>query len=136
MADTWLLKSEPDDYSYEDLEKDGRAVWDGVANNLALKHIRQMKPGDEALFYHTGKERAIVGVARVESEPYPDPEADDESLLVFDVSPVRRFARSVTLSEIKESSEFDDWELVRIPRLSVMPVPKEARAWILDQAEE
>ena len=134
MADTWLLKSEPDDYSYGDLEKDGRTVWDGVANNLALKHIRQMKPGDEAFFYHTGSERAIVGVARVESEPYPDPDADDEKLLVFDVGPVRRFDKSVTLSEIKESGEFDEWELVRIPRLSVMPVPSEARAWILDRA--
>lgn len=136
MARTWLLKSEPGDYSYADLENDARTVWDGVSNNLALKHIRQVKPGDEAFFYHTGKERAIVGIARVESEPYPDPDADDERIVVFDLSPKRRLPKAVSLDEIKGSGEFADWELVRIPRLSVMPVPEDARAWILARAEE
>lgn len=119
----WLLKSEPDDYSFADLEREGRAVWDGVRNPVALKHIRAMKPGDTAFFYHTGKQKAIVGVARVETRAYPDPNADDERRLVFELSPRRRLAIPVTLAEIKAASDFGSWELVRVPRLSVMPVP-------------
>ncbi len=131
MPRYWLLKSEPNDYSFEDLEKEGRAVWDGVANNLALKHMRHAKPGDEVFFYHTGKEKAIVGIARVETEAYPDPNASEARFVVFDVKPVRRLAKPVTLSRIKESGQFDAWELVRMPRLSVMPVSKEIRSRIL-----
>ena len=119
----WLLKSEPEDYSFGDLEREGRAVWDGVRNPVALKHIRAMKPGDTAFFYHTGKQKAIVGVARVETRAYPDPNADDERRLVFELSPKRRLATPVTLAEIKAASGFGSWELVRVPRLSVMPVP-------------
>ncbi len=124
MPNYWLLKSEPDEYSFDDLEREGRAVWDGVANPLALKHIRQVSPGDQAFFYHTGKQRAIVGIARVETEPYPDPAAKDERVVVFEVSPAERLAQPVSLSRIKASGEFEGWELVRMPRLSVMPVPK------------
>ena len=118
----WLLKSEPGDYSYSDLQRDGRATWNGVRNALALKHMRRVSEGDLALLYHTGSERAIVGIVKIESDPYPDPQADDESIVVFDVSPKEELAHPVSLSRVKESGKFDDWELVRLPRLSVMPV--------------
>lgn len=123
----WLLKTEPDDYSYDDLESDGGTVWDGVGNNLALIHMRKVEKGDQALVYHTGRERKIVGVARVTSAPYPDPEHDDPKRVVFDVEPERRLGSPVELSEIKADGSFDDWDLVRNPRLSVMPVP--AKHW-------
>lgn len=132
MPAYWLLKSEPGDYSFEDLERKKRAVWDGVENPLALKHMRQARPGDRALFYHTGKEKAIVGIARVESAAYRDPEKEDERLVVFELSPLERLPRPVTLSRIKSETRFRDWELVRLPRLSVMPVPAEAWNWILE----
>ena len=124
MAAYWLLKSEPGDYSFDDLERDGHAVWDGVKNAVALRNLREVRPGDLAFFYHTGKEKAIVGVARIESEAYPDPDADDDRLLVFDISPTERLPRPVSLAEIKGDAEFAGWELVRLPRLSVMPVPE------------
>ncbi len=136
MTGYWLLKSEPTDYSYQDLEKDGRAVWDGVTNALALKHMRRVKPGDEAFFYHTGREKAIVGIARVETGAYPDPEAGDDRIVVFDISPLRPLANPVTLKRIKESGRFGGWELVRMPRLSVMPVSRETRAQILRLAAQ
>lgn len=128
----WLLKSEPSDYSYADLESDGRARWDGVRNAVALKHMRRVRKGDEAFFYHTGSERAIVAIVDIESDPYPDPEAGDEKIVVFDIVPGRRLNDPVPLSAIKESGSFDDWELVRIPRLSVMPVPDTTWAAIQD----
>ena len=134
MPAYWLLKSEPGDYSFEDLEREGRAVWDGVKNPVALKHMRQVRPGDRAFFYHTGKEKAIVGIAHVESEAYPDPEQSDERLLVFEVSPEKRLQQPVTLSRIKSEVRFRDWELVRLPRLSVMPVPGETWKQILDMS--
>ena len=124
MPNYWLLKSEPSDYSFDDLERDGRAEWDGVANNLALKHMRAVNPGDRAFFYHTGSERAIVGIAKIETEAYPDPDSKERRMVIFDVSPERRLASPVTLGSIKASGEFSDWELVRMPRLSVMPVPE------------
>ncbi len=127
MPNYWLLKSEPEEYSYEDLEREGRARWDGVRNPQALKHMRETRPGDLAFFYHTGKQRAIVGIARIESKPYPDPEADDERRVVFDVRARQRLGQPVTLAGIKAEREFADWELVRLPRLSVMPVSK--RIW-------
>ena len=120
---TWLLKTEPADYSFADLERDGRAVWDGVSNNAALKHIRSVRKGDEALVYHTGDERQAVGLARVVSDPYPDRAADDPRLVVFDLVPLRRLARPVTLAEVKADPAFAGFDLVRQPRLSVMPVP-------------
>lgn len=120
----WLLKSEPTQYSFADLENEGRTRWDGVRNAVALKQMRAVKKGDEAFFYHTGSERAIVGIATIASDPYPDPKADDERVVVFDVTAAKRLGRPVTLARIKESGDFDDWELVRLPRLSVMPVPK------------
>jgi predicted RNA-binding protein with PUA-like domain len=119
----WLLKSEPDaDYGYDDLERDGSAVWNGVTNNLALKHMRQVRRGDQALLYHTGKEKAVVGVVEVTRDAYADPAADDARIVAFDLEPRRRLRRPVTLAEIKADPTFADFLLVRMSRLSVMPV--------------
>lgn len=119
----WLLKTEPDEFSFDDLVKARRAVWDGVANATALKHIRTMQKEDQAIIYHTGKEKAAVGIARIVTDPYPDPRDSDPRIVVFDLVPVRKFDHPVTLARIKSDPAFADWELVRIPRLSVMPVP-------------
>jgi len=122
MPNYWLLKTEPSTYSFADLEREKRAVWDGVANALALKHLRSMKRGDLAFIYHTGDERQIVGIAEVTSDPYPDPKEDDPKLAVVDLKPRERLPRPVTLAEIKATPSFQDFELVRMGRLSVMPV--------------
>ena len=121
----WLFKQEPSSYSYSQLERDGKTVWDGVANNLALKHLRSVRKGDKVLFYHTGDEKQIVGMMEAASDPYSDPR--NKSLTVVDVRPAGRLAKPVTLEAIKGDSEFGEWELVRISRLSVMPVP--VRLW-------
>lgn len=119
----WLLKTEPEDYSYDDLEKSGLDTWDGVKNFAAQRNIRATHPGDLAFIYHTGKEKSIIGVAEISSAPYPDPK--DKKFMAMDVSPKYRLQRPVTLSEIKKNPEFAEWELTRLPRLSVMPVPPE-----------
>lgn len=121
----YLLKTEPDSYAWDDLERDGSTVWNGVRNNTALKHIRDVRKGDLAFLYHTGKERRIVGTVRVTSDAYPDPEAESAVLFVFDVEPAERLERPVSLAEIKDDPDFAEWDLVRLPRLSVMPVPPE-----------
>jgi predicted RNA-binding protein with PUA-like domain len=118
----WLFKEEPDHYNYANLEKEGQTIWDGVANNQALLHLRKVVKGDQVLCYHTGEEKAIVGVMETVSDPYPDPKESDAKLVVVDVRPVRRLARPVILAEIKADPAFADWELVRNSRLSVMPV--------------
>ena len=119
----WLLKTEPDCYAWDDLARDGKTVWDGVTNALALKHIRTMKKGDLALIYHTGDERQAIGIAEVTKSPYPDPNADDERQVVIDLKPKRKLKRPVTLDEIKADPAFAGWDLLRISRLSVVPVP-------------
>ncbi len=124
MPNHWLLKTEPSTYSFADLEREKRAVWDGVANALALKHLRSMKHGDLAFIYHTGDEKQIVGIAEVISDPYPDPKENDPKLAVVDLKPHERLPRPVTLAEIKSTRRFQDFELVRMGRLSVMPVSK------------
>jgi predicted RNA-binding protein with PUA-like domain len=118
----WLVKSEPSVYSYDSLVKDGRSVWDGVTNALALRYLRSMAKGDLALFYHTGNEKALVGTAEILSDPYPDPSRDDSKLAVVDIGPGTLLPRPVPLSEIKNDRRFASFELVRLPRLSVMPV--------------
>ncbi|HMY73778.1 MAG TPA: EVE domain-containing protein [Blastocatellia bacterium] len=125
MAKRWLFKTEPSEYSYDDLERDKKTVWDGVSNNLALKNLRDVRLGDEILIYHTGNDKAIVGLAEVISDPYPDPKENDEHLTVVNLKPKRRFTRQVTLTEIKNSEALKEFDLVRLPRLSVMPVSKE-----------
>lgn len=122
MASYWILKTEPSTYSFEDLEREKAAVvWDGVRNNLALKHLRQMRPGDEVLIYHTGNEKAAVGLARVASAPYPDPKAKDPKLVVVDIKAAGRLPQPVPLSVIKADRAFADFALVRMSRLSVVP---------------
>ena len=122
MPGYWLLKTEPSDYSYDDLKKDRKTIWDGVSNNLALKHLRNMKKGDLAFIYHTGEERTLVGIAEVTSDPYPDPKKKDPKLVVVDVKANRELPRGGTLKAIKSDPTFSDFLLVRLPRLSVMPV--------------
>ena len=132
----WLLKTEPGDYAYADLERDGATVWDGVSNNAALMHLRTMRPGDLALIYHTGDERQAVGVAEVTSGPYPDPKAGDAKLVVVDVRPLRTLPRPVTLAAIKADPAFADFALVRQGRLSVVPVAPEHWRRLLAMAGE
>ncbi len=116
----WLFKEEPTHYSFADLQKDGRTVWAGVKNALAQKNLREVKKGDRVFYYHTGDEKAVVGLARAASAAYPDPAAP--SLVVVDVVPEKALKRPVTLAEIKASGRFGSFPLVRLPRLSVMPV--------------
>jgi predicted RNA-binding protein with PUA-like domain len=120
MPNHWLLKTEPSAYSWADLEREKNAVWDGVTNPVALKHIAAMKPGDDALIYHTGEERAVVGLARVTKAAYQDPKANDAKLLVVELAPVKRVARPVTLADIKADPMFQESPLVRQGRLSVV----------------
>lgn len=118
----WLLKTEPDNYSYFDLEQDGNTVWDGVNNPLALKHLRTMLPGDLAFIYHTGKERQIIGIAEIISQPYADPKLDDTKRAVVDIQAFRKVSRPVTLTQIKQDEKFAEFDLLRLQRLSVVPV--------------
>ena len=119
----WLLKTEPDCYSWDDLVRDKKATWDGVTNALALKHLRSMKKGDLALIYHTGNEKQIIGVAGVTSNAYPNPKETDERIAVVDLKPKSKLKSPVTLEVIKSDPAFKAWELVRNSRLGVMPVP-------------
>lgn len=121
----WLFKTEPDCYSWSDLERDKKTVWDGVANNLALKFLRQIRKGDLALIYHTGDERQAVGIAEVISDPYVDPKLNDPKLAVVDVKLQRKLGKPVTLSEVKANKKLGDFLLVTNSRLSVMPVTPE-----------
>ena len=127
MVNYWLAKQEPSGprgYNILQLKKDKKTMWDGVHNNLALKHIRNMRKGDLVFFYHTGDERQVVGIMSVTSNPYPNPEEDNERFVVVDVKFKSLLAKSVGLDEIKKQKGLKNWELLRISRLSVMPVPK------------
>ncbi len=135
MSQFWLVKTEPSVYSFADLQREGRAVWDGVTNNLAQKHMRSIKPGDRVLVYHTGDEKQIVGMARAVSGPYPDPKrAEGGSIVVVDLQPEQALPRAVPLSEIKARPEFSKSPLVRLPRLSVLPVTGEEWEGIMELA--
>ena len=138
MINYWLAKQEPSGprgYNFEQLKKDKKTVWDGVHNNLALKHMRKMKPNDLVLFYHTGIERQAVGIMQITSKPYPNPDEDNERFVVVDVKYKKKLTRPVTLDEMKKNKKFQDWELIRISRLSVMPVPKPIWDMILDLSQ-
>jgi len=119
----WLLKTEPDSYPWDQLVKDKKTIWNGITNATALKHMRTMKKGDTAIIYHTGDERAAVGIAEITSNPYPDPKQKDEKLVVFDLKPKKKLPQPVTLNDIKSDPTFAGWDLLRISRLSVVPVP-------------
>ena len=121
----FLFKTDPETYSWQDLAKVKKEVWNGVANNLALKHLRSVKTGDQIFIYHTGDEKTVVGIAEAVSEFYPDPSQKDPKLAVVDIKPVEPFKKPVTLAEIKANKKLSSWELVRFSRLSVMPVSTE-----------
>ena len=118
----WLMKEEPEHYSYDQLVKERKTVWAGVRNPLAQKHLRSIEKGDRIFYYHTGKEKAIVAIASAASDAYPDPNDATEKSSVVDVAPVKKLARPVTLAEIKADRAFASFPLVRMSRLSVMPV--------------
>ena len=133
---TWLLKSEPSVFSFAELQRDKKVVWDGVTNATALKHIRSMKKGDRAFIYHTGDEKAVVGLAQITSNPYSDSKQQNEKLVVFDLVPDRLLKQHVKLARVKADKRFKDFPLVTIGRLSVMPVPPELEKALLDMAGE
>lgn len=126
----WLFKEEPTHYSFDDLLRDGGTEWSGVKNPLAQKHLHSVRKGDRILYYHTGDERAIVGIARATSGAYPDPADRSGKRAVVDIAPVKRLPRPVTLAEIKANRRFARFPLVRMGRLSVMPVADEEWAEI------
>jgi predicted RNA-binding protein with PUA-like domain len=119
----WLIKSDPDEYGFDDLLRDRKTVWDGVRNPQALIYLREMKQGDEVLFYHTGREKQIVGEAVVAKGAYPDPSRRDEKLVVIELTAGARWAAPVSLSAIKADDRFAELALVKHSRLSVMPIP-------------
>ena len=121
----WLFKEEPDHYNFEALRRDGTTVWDGVTNNLARQNLRRVRRGDRILYYHTGKEKAVVGEAVAVGDAGPDPGSDDPNAVVVQVRPVRQLLHSVSLARIKGEEALAGWDLVRLPRLSVLPVTEE-----------
>jgi len=118
----WLFKEEPTHYSYDDLAKDRKTSWSGVRNPLAQKHLRSVRKGDLVFYYHTGDEKAIVGVMKATGDAYPDPADRTGRLYAVDVAPVEKLPRPVTLKEIKADPRFAEFALTRMSRLSVMPV--------------
>jgi predicted RNA-binding protein with PUA-like domain len=134
VANYWILKTDADTYPFDQLVRERRAVWDGVSNALALKHIRSMAKGDQVFIYHSGDDKALVGLARVVSDPYPDPKAKDPKLVVVDIEAGDRLARPVTLAEVKADPAFAELGLVRMSRLSVIPVPAEQWKRLLGMA--
>jgi predicted RNA-binding protein with PUA-like domain len=133
----WLFKEEPANYAFDALVKDKQTTWSGVKNPVAQKHLRAVRKGDRILYYHTGDEKAVVGIAKALGDAYPDPADQTGRQSVVDVGPVRKLARPVTLKEIKADHAFKDFALVRISRLSVMPVSDAEWSRIVeDMAEE
>jgi predicted RNA-binding protein with PUA-like domain len=132
----WLLKTEPSVYSYDDLERDGETMWDGVTNAQALQNIRKMERGDLAIIYHTGDERQAIGLADVTRDCYVNPEADNPKLAVCDVRAKRRLKSPVTLASVKAHPQLQSWELVRLARLSVVPVNDEQWQILQQMAQE
>ncbi len=118
----WLFKEEPSHYNFDALVKDKKTIWSGVKNPLAQKHLRAVKKGDRIFYYHTGDEKSVVGIAKALGDAYPDPHDKTGKLSVVDVGPVKKLAGPVTLASIKADPSFKDFALVRISRLSVMPV--------------
>lgn len=125
MMNYWLVKSEPTTYSWENLMKDKHVVWDGVRSFAARNHLKSMKKGDLVLFYHSGDEKAVVGISKVVKEFYQDPTTDDPNWVVVDLSPVQSLKKPVVLASIKAEKMLQNIYLVRQGRLSVMPLKKE-----------
>ncbi len=131
----WLVKSEPEAYSYDRLEREGKTMWEGVRNYAARNNLRAMKTGDLVLFYHSVKGLEVVGICKVTKEAYPDPTAEKGDWSVVDVAPVKRFTKPVSLQDIKATPELQNIGLVRIGRLSVMPLEKAEFEKILELGE-
>ncbi|HET9606732.1 MAG TPA: EVE domain-containing protein [Nitrospira sp.] len=133
-TNNWLFKEEPTSYSYDALVKDRKVTWSGVKNPLAQKHLRGVRQGDRIFSYHTGNEKAVVGIARALTDAYPDPADKTGKASVVDVAPEKKLARPVTLAEIKADRKFAQFPLTRLPRLSVMPVSDEEWERILEKS--
>jgi predicted RNA-binding protein with PUA-like domain len=134
MASYWLVKSEPNTYSYADLERDGKTVWDGVRNNAAALHLKAMKIGDEALFYHSQEGKAVVGVAKVVREAFPDASDPSGRFVAVELAPVRPLKREITLAEMKSNPALAEMVMLRQGRLSVSPVTADEWAVIQKMA--
>jgi predicted RNA-binding protein with PUA-like domain len=131
----WLFKEEPENYSYDDLARDGRTSWTGVRNPVAQRNLRSVKKGDKIFFYHTGKVKAVVGICRAAADAYADPADKSGTLYAVDVEPVKKLKSPVTLAAVKADKRFATFPLTRVPRLSVMPVPDQEWGWILEMSQ-
>jgi predicted RNA-binding protein with PUA-like domain len=132
----WLFKEEPDHYSFADLKRDGMTLWDGVTNNLARLNLRRVRKGDRVLFYHTGKDKAVVGEMRAAGDAMADPSDPDPKSVVVKVRPVRQLKRPITLARIKADPLLASWDLVRLPRLSVMAVTEDQWQRVVELSQE
>jgi predicted RNA-binding protein with PUA-like domain len=130
----WLFKEEPANYSFDEFVKDGKTMWSGVKNPLAQKHLHAIRKGDRVFYYHTGNEKAVVGIAKATTNAYADPNDKSGKIAVVDLEPVSKLPRPVTLAEIKADPSFKTFPLVRISRLSVMPVSDDEWAAIVGKA--
>lgn len=136
MAAHWLVKSEPDTYSYSDLQRDGRTVWDGVRNFAAAGHLKAMKTGDQVFFYHSQEGKDVVAIAQVAREAFPDASDPTGKFVAVELTPVRKLAKSVTLADMKANPALADMAMLRQGRLSVSPVSEPEWAEILKMAGE
>ena len=127
---SWLFKEEPTHYSWDDFVRDGKTSWTGVKNPVAQRNLRSVEKGDAVFYYHTGTEKAVVGIAKAAGDAYPDPKDKSGKLYAVDLVPVKKLPRPVTLAEVKADERFADFDLVRISRLSVMPVTEKQWGWI------
>jgi predicted RNA-binding protein with PUA-like domain len=133
-ANYWLVKQEPEDYSWDDLVRDGKTQWTGVRNFQARNNLKNMSTGDKVFFYHSGKDKSVVGIAEVAKAAYPDPTTDDAAWVAVDIKPVKRLPQPVSLADVKANKKLADFLLVRQSRLSVMPVTKEEFETIVEMA--
>lgn len=135
MASHWLVKTEPNSYSFSDLQRDGKTVWDGVRNNAAALHLKAMKEGDELLFYHSQEGKEIVGIAKVIKPAFPDRSDASGRFVAVEIAPVRPLDKPVTLADLKAEPALAGMEMLRQSRLSVSPVSAEQWKTILEMAE-
>jgi predicted RNA-binding protein with PUA-like domain len=133
---SWLVKTEPTTYSFDDLLREGTTTWNGVKNALAQIHLRSMRKGDEVFVYHSGKEKSIVGLGAITAAAYPDTTDSSGTRVAVTIKAVRRFDKPVTLAGMKRLKEFSTFDLMRITRLSVLPVPPDIRTRILTLTEQ
>lgn len=132
----WLIKSEPEAYGWDDLEKDKSTVWDGVRNFQARNYLKQMKKKDNVLYYHSVKEKAVVGIAEVSKESFPDPTTEDDRWVAVEIKPVRKLKKAVTMDKMKTVKALAEIALFKQSRLSVMPLSEEAYDVIVKLSEE